>query len=135
MLRLFVLASVALTLSLGACGSSEKKKTDTPTETAPTVTTRPDSEAIVGTWQAGTTTIKFTADGKYTWNETRACGAPPCPTTSSNGTYQFRNGKLYLNAAGADTNEAVEFQWAPGQDGLMLNSNKQGKSWNLMRGM
>lgn len=130
MLRLTVLASLALALSLGACGSSDKKTTDTPAETA----ARPDAEAIVGTWKAGTTTIAFGADGNFTWSETRPCGAPPCPATTSNGTYEFRNGKLYLNAAG-ETTEVIEYEWATGQNGLMLNSNKRGKSWNLTRAM
>ncbi len=128
MMRWLGVLAVSAGLALGACGSSEKKK-DEPVET-PTVAPKSDQEALVGSWSDGASTITFQSGGAYTWEESRPCGAPPCPSTATSGTWQLRNGKIYLDPAeGGD--EIIEFDLMDQQSRLALTSAKQNKTWSL----
>jgi len=116
---------VSAGLSLGACGSSEKKKDDTPAFVA-----APDKDALVGTWSDGTNTLSLDGNGSYRWEEARACGAPPCPSTATSGKWELRNGAIYLNnAEGGD--ERLEFSFSNQQRSLSVSSKKQGANWSL----
>ncbi|PIE19203.1 MAG: hypothetical protein CSA66_02845 [Proteobacteria bacterium] len=132
MIRFLGLALLALSLTFTACGSSDSGKTTATTTT--TVTRLPDAQALVGVWKDARDTVALNGDGSYVWTMTKPCGAPPCPSTAQKGTYQLRGGKLYMSPAGG-TDEVVTFQFSDDQKTLMLNSNKRGQSWSLMRGM
>ncbi len=129
MMRWFGIVAVSAGLTLGACGSSEKKS-DTPS--GPTYTDRAPEEALIGRWSDGSNTISFESGGSYRWEEARACGSPPCPTTASSGRWTLRSGKIYLDPSeGGD--EIVEFGFMDNQTGLSLSSAKQGKNWTLRK--
>jgi hypothetical protein len=128
MMRWLGVLVVSAGLALGACGSSEKKKE--PVDTGPTAL--PVKEALVGGWTDGTSTLKLMAGGAYSWVESRPCGAPPCPSTSTSGTWQLRNDKIYLDPAdGGD--EIISFDLMDHQSRLVLTSAKQDKTWSLNR--
>lgn len=126
MMRWLGVVVVSAGLSLGACGSSEKKKQDD----TPAFVAAPDKDALVGVWSDGNNTISFDAGGAYRWEESRTCGAPPCPSTSKSGKWELRNGAIYLNnAEGGD--ERLEFSFSNQQKSLSVSSKKQGSSWSL----
>ncbi len=129
MVRLLTNTLFALSFSMFAvaCGSSEKATTN---NNAPTVEMRPDGEAIIGTWSDGTTTLTLGADKKYSWEMMRPCGAPPCPTTTSGGTWVLRSGKLYLDPnEGSD--EVIKYNLDQTTRSLGISSSSKGKSWTL----
>lgn len=129
MMRWLGIAAVSAGLTLAACGSSEKKKTET---NEPGFVAAPAEQALPGRWSDGSNTLSLDAGGTYRWEETRSCGAPPCPTTSTGGKWSLRNGKIYLSPAeGGD--EVFEFGFQDNQKGLSLSSNKQNKSWSLRK--
>ncbi|MBL8787991.1 MAG: lipocalin family protein [Deltaproteobacteria bacterium] len=129
MMRWLGVAVVAAGLTLGACGSSEKKDN---TPSGPTWTAAPDKDALAGKWSDGTSTISFNGNGSYSWAKAIPCGSGDCKTTSTAGKWELRNGKIYLTPDG-DTNEVIEFQFGNQQNTLRLNSNKSGQTWNLNR--
>jgi len=131
MTRFIGLSLLALTLSFAACGGGEKKNVEVAPAPTPVATMAPD-QAIVGTWRDGSNTFTFGADKSVVWQQSRACGAPPCPTTTSRGTYELRHGKLKVALDGAD--EMMEMSFNGDQSQLNLSSNKRGQSWGLMRG-
>lgn len=129
MMRWLTVMVVSAGLALGACGSSEKKKEE---PAGPTFEAKADSEALAGRWSDGMSTITFDPGGSYRWEEARPCGAPPCPSTMTSGTWQLRNGKIYLDPQeGGD--EVIEFGFADQQTSLSLSSNKRSKSWALKK--
>jgi len=128
MMRWLGVVVVSTGLALIACGSSEKKKNPD----GSTFTAAPDAQALVGTWSDGSRTVAFDAGGSYRWEEARPCGAPPCPATATSGTWQLRNGKIYLDPQeGGD--EIVEFTFAEMQKTVSLSSKKQGSTWVLKK--
>jgi hypothetical protein len=127
MMRWLGVVVVSAGLALGACSSEKKKTTE-----APTFVAKPDAEALVGSWSDGSATVSFDAGGSYRWEEARPCGAPPCPATATSGTWQLRNGKIYLDP-GEGGDEIIEFAWADQQTSLSLSSAKQGARWSLKR--
>lgn len=123
------LALLFVTLGLVACGGGDKKvaKDEPVQETQPQMT---DAEALVGTWGAGNERLSFTDDGRYTWEKTRPCGAPPCPKETASGTWQLRNDMLYLDPqAGGDRVLSYQLSWEPRT--LALSEKKSGKSWTF----
>ena len=131
MTRIFTLSLLALTLTFGACSHDKKAA---PVEVAPTpvVSTVPADQALVGTWKDGSNTFVFGADQSFRWEQARPCGAPPCPTTTSTGTYEFRHGQVKITLDGAD--EMMNMSFNADQSQLSLQSNKRSQSWGLMRG-
>ncbi len=106
-------ALVTMALTLGACGSSEKK------DTGPAWTAAPDAEAIVGTWGSGASSATFDANGNYRWEKEIPCGNPPCPTQADSGTYRITHGKLYLDPQQGD-DQIVEFSFGDKQSSVNL---------------
>jgi len=135
MIRWLMIALLTLSFGFAACGSSKKTQTETEThETAPAETPRmADSEAVVGTWREGTTSITFKDNMTYRWDQTRPCGSPPCPTTTTTGRYEFRGGNLYIIPEGG-TAEVLNMSFSGDQNALKLTSNKRNQSWSLTRG-
>jgi|GEM_PF-1699076 len=131
MTRFIGLSMLALTLTFAACGGSDKKK-DEPAPTPTPVATMSPDQALIGTWKDGSNTFVFGADKSFKWMQTRPCGAPPCPTTTSTGTYSLRHGDIFINMNGAD--EVMKMSFNADQSQLMLQSNKRGQNWGLMRG-
>ena len=127
MFRLLTIAFVGVMLSASACSSDEKKTDDGPTTTQPTMS---DAEALIGSWSDGSNRIVFNSNNTYRWEQSRACGAPPCPTTATNGTYMLRNGKIYLDPNDGD-DEVIEFAIAWDPRRVTLTSNKRSQTWNL----
>lgn len=131
MIRILGLALVAVSFTFAACGSSKTAEAP-PAEETPAPTMAP-ADALVGTWQDGTSTFTFGADKNFRWQQTRPCGSPPCPVTTSAGKYEIRSGKIYVTLDG-DT-EVMEMAFNGDQSQLTLSSNKRGASWTLGRGM
>ena len=128
MMRWLGVVVVGAGLALSACGSSEKKKAPE----GPAFVAAPDKDALVGTWSDGTNTISFDANGSYRWEESRSCGAPPCPSTATAGKWELRNGAIYLNPNdGGD--ERLEFSFSNQQKGLSVSSKKQGANWSFSK--
>lgn len=130
MTRLIGLSLLALSFTFAACGSSDKKK-DEPAVVAPMATMSPD-QALIGTWQDGSNTFVFGADKSFRWMQARPCGSPPCPTTTSTGTYELRHGQIKVTLDGAD--EMMNMSFNADQSQLSLQSNKRSQNWGLMRG-
>lgn len=130
MTRFLGLSMLALTLTFAACGGGDKKK-DAPAPTAPVATMSAD-QALIGTWKDGSNTFVFGADHSFKWMQARPCGAPPCPTTTSAGTYSIRHGQIKVTMNGSD--EMMNMSFNADQSQLMLQSNKRGQNWGLMRG-
>lgn len=130
MMKWLGMLAVSAGLALGACGSSEKKKTE---PEGPGFVAAPPEQALVGNWSDGSNTVHFDPGGSYRWEEARQCGAPPCPTTTSAGKWQLRNGKIYLYPADGGGDEIVEFNFSDNQTGLGLSSAKQSKNWALRK--
>ena len=130
MTRFIGLSLLTLSLSFAACGGKDKAPAPAPAP-APVATMAPE-QALIGSWRDGSNTFIFGADKSFTWQESRPCGAPPCPTTSNRGTYEFRHGKVKVVIDGND--EMMEFSFNADQTQLNLSSNKRGQNWGLMRG-
>lgn len=92
-MRWLGMASIAMSVSIAACGDRGGKAPAPVDNWQPA----PDAQAIVGNWTDGQTTFVFGANGNYSWDKVVPCGAPPCPVTSTTGTYQVRGNKVYLN--------------------------------------
>jgi len=98
-----ILMVVGLAWTTG-CASGDKKKTDDPDMPTETEVELPVDKAIVGTWGApnGATAV-FNDDGTYVWETVTTCGKPPCPKSSTRGSWKVQHGnKLYLTPQGGE---------------------------------
>jgi len=122
MIRSMGLLVVAAGLTLSACGSSEKKKSDSATFTA-----APDQQALLGTWSDGATTLNLNSNMNYTMELSREGRN----TTATSGKWQLRGGAIYLTPQG-QMDEVYDFSWGSEQRSLSLTTAKGG-SWNLVK--
>jgi len=122
MKRWLVVASVAMGLGMVACGSSEKKDTGGDT----TFTPAPDAQAIVGSWGNSEATVTFDGNGHFKWEKMIPCGAPPCPTTMTDGTYTLANGKVIMDPTEGN-DMSMSYSWGGNQTSLMLDAKTYSK--------
>jgi hypothetical protein len=128
--RILTMAVIALSLSLtvGAC-KKKQTKTDEPVA-GPAQPQMSDQDALAGTWQSGQSRITMTADGKYTSETVRSCGAPPCPTTAKSGTWELRRGKLYMTPSDGEV-DVLEYSigWNPRTLNVTNTRDKQAMTY------
>jgi hypothetical protein len=133
--RILTLAVLALSLSVtvGAC-KKKQTKSDEPVAAGPTQPQMSDQEALAGTWQSGQSRITMTADGKYTAETVRSCGAPPCPTTSKQGTWELRRGKIYMTPSDGEV-DVLDYSigWNPRT--LNITNTRDKKAMTYMYSM
>lgn len=116
MKRLLVVALASMGLGMGACGSDEKKKDDTPS-----FTPAADAQAIVGSWGNSDGSVEFDSNGNFKWEKIIPCGAPPCPTKATTGTYTVSNGRVLLDPAEGN-DESLTLSWGNNQTSVTLDS-------------
>lgn len=124
-LRTLILIAAALTSLSLACASDPPASTATTAPAAPVA----DAEAIVGTWTGSNTTINFIDASNFKWQETRPCGAPPCPATMTQGTYQLRRGQIYITVPG-QTDKVYAYTLRQSPRGLSLKG-PDGREYQL----
>lgn len=116
--------AVPLAFALGCGGAKKETKAQPP----PPESKMSDEEAMVGEWRSGEDSLTLTDKGRYVWKTTRSCSRPPCPETKSNGSYEFRGKKLYLDPEeGGDMVLGYQLSWEPRT--VKLHSEKEDRTW------
>lgn len=128
MKNLIVTAVIGMSLAFGACSSS-KKKEEAPAPT-PQQVLLPDSQALIGSWTDGSNTFTFNGNNTFSMTKSRGCTNPPCPSTTTSGTYQFRSGQIYISSPGQE-DQVLTYILNQGAKTLSLTNKRSGESWNL----
>lgn len=123
---LMMVLVAAMSLCWTGCSVDETK----PVDTTPAMS---DAQALEGTWRSGNHSISF-GGGRFSWNLPRRCGAPPCPTTAWNGTYEIRNGRIYLDPSGPNNDHMLEFRITWNPRNLWFKSPQLNEEWTLTFG-
>ena len=117
-----LMVSIGAPLSLTGC-ADDNKNVAPPPKAAPMPTGR---AALIGQWASGRRRLSFFANGNFTWNMIRPCGAPPCKLVQLTGTFAVAGNQISLTLAnGKSFNVGYRHSGPPRQlfiDNRMYNS-------------